>query len=480
MEKSERKKSSSPVKIAAGGVSAIIIIFFVSLFTTAAVRFHQFSEIKEAAPLSQEELFSLNDLMLSRYPENFQKIKNLPYSIPEPKLDVYAESAILIDVSNGCLLYEKNADQVIPPASMTKLFALYVVDEEVAAGNLSYDQIIPLPPESWACNMPPHSSLMFLGEGQKVTLEELLLGLSVCSGNDAAYALAYTICGNIEDFVERMNLVASDMGLTHTHFVESSGYSEKNTTTAREMAVFAREYLKRHPDSLERYHGVPSFTYPKEKNLAPGDSLLAQDFSQGLPRHITMPITQKNTNPLLGLLEGCDGLKTGYIDESGYNLSLTAKRGQTRYLSVTMKGPGRNAAEGQAGRVHDGKELMEWAFYSFADYSIEDFVHPYMLKICGASQKSLNLIPSFSEKIVTVPYIYGDSMQANLDAVQVKVSLPDYLMGAVEQGEEAGQISVILGDYVLQTIPLIADREVKKSNWFICLADKIVFIFYNT
>ena len=71
-------------------------------------------------------------------------------------------------------------------------------------------------------------------------------------------------------------------------------------------------------------------------------------------------------------------------------------------------------------------------------------------------------------------------MQANLDAVQVKVSLPDYLMGAVEQGEEAGQISVILGDYVLQTIPLIADREVKKSNWFICLADKIVFIFYNT
>ena len=133
MEKSERKKSSSPVKIAAGGVSAIIIIFFVSLFTTAAVRFHQFSEIKEAAPLSQEELFSLNDLMLSRYPENFQKIKNLPYSIPAPKLDVYAESAILIDVSNGCLLYEKNADLVIPPASMTKLFALYVVDEEVAA-----------------------------------------------------------------------------------------------------------------------------------------------------------------------------------------------------------------------------------------------------------------------------------------------------------------------------------------------------------
>ena len=108
-------------------------------------------------------------------------------------------------MDNGNIVYEKNADEIIPPASMTKLFAMYVVEEQVRKGILSYDQIIPLPEESWACNMPPRSSLMFLGEGQIVTLEELLLGLCISSGNDAAYALAYTVCGNMEDFVALMN-----------------------------------------------------------------------------------------------------------------------------------------------------------------------------------------------------------------------------------------------------------------------------------
>ncbi len=454
-------------------LSGAVLAFFLSFCITVGVRSNQFSSIIEAAPLTEEELFSLNDELAASYPSNFSLLKKLPYSIPQPSLDVYAGSAILIDVSNGNILYEKNADQVIPPASMTKLFAMYVVDEEVAAGNLSYDQIIPLPPESWACNMPPHSSLMFLGEGQRVTLEELLLGLSICSGNDAAYALAYTICGNMEDFVERMNLVASDLGLSHTHFVESSGYSEQNQTTAREMAVFAREYLKRHPDSLARFHAVPSFTYPKEHNLAAGDKLGNQDFSQGLPRHITMSITQKNTNPLLGRLEGCDGLKTGFIEESGYNLSLTAKRGNTRYLSITMRGPGASSAEGQSGRVHDGTELMNWAFYSFADYSMDQYVHPYLVKVLGSRQKAINVIPAFSDKTLTAPFISGNSMEENLANIKVSIQLPEYFSGVIVQSQVLGKITVSLDGYKLQEIPLIADRTVQKASWFVSLADKV-------
>ena len=452
--------------------AAALFILAFAIFTTS--RAISFKNTRDSIALSAQESYELNELLFSQYPSEHQVLKSLPYNIAKPELDIWAKSAILIDVSNGNILYQKNADEVIPPASMTKLFAMYVVEEEIASGRFTYDQEIPLPPESWACNMPPHSSLMFLGKGQRVTMEELLLGLSICSGNDAAYALAYTVSGTMEAFVERMNLVASDLGLTHTHFVESSGYSELNQTTAREMAEFAAIYLRRHPDSLRRFHSVLSFTYPKEKNLAPGDKLLAQDFSQGLPQKITMPITQDNTNPLLGKLEGCDGLKTGYIDESGYNLALTAVRGETRFLSVTMGGPGNNAREGQAGRVHDGTELMEWAFKNFADYSIELKVHPYLVRSFNASQKMIRLVPAFREKTFTVPYVTGNSMQENLDTVEVSVQLPDFCWGSVEQGSLQGKIVISAGGYLLQEIPLVADRSLQKGNVFTAASDKII------
>ena len=454
--------------------AAAAVFLIISFFGFTASRAVSFKKTQNARDLTSQEFASLGNYLMNQYPEKYQYLKPLPYNIGQPQLDVWAKSAILIDVSNGNVLYEKNADAIIPPASMTKLFAMYVVEEEVAAGRLSYDQVIPLPPESWACNMPPHSSLMFLGKGQRVTLEELLLGLSICSGNDAAYALAYTVCGSMDEFVERMNRAAIELGLEQTHFVESSGYSELNQTTAREMADFAAAYLLRFPSSLHRFHSVLDFTYPKAKNLAAGDKPAAQDFSQGLPQKITMPITQKNTNPLLGKLEGCDGLKTGYIDESGYNLTLTAVRGETRFLSVTMGGPGNSTKEGQAGRVHDGTELMEWAFRNFADYSLELKVHSYLIRSFNSSEKMLRLQPAWPEKTFTVPYVSGTSMKENLDTVRVEVQLPDYCWGAIEQGSIQGKIVISAGDYVLEEIPLVADRTLTHASILSTLSDRIL------
>lgn len=465
---SENENKNLNIKKILLAAFALIILSFIS-FTAA--RAFSFEKTQDAASLTSEEAFDLTQFLLSNYPEEHQTLKKLPYNIGEPQLDIWAKSAILIDVSNGNILYQKNADSIIPPASMTKLFAMYVVEEEIAAGRFSYDQLIPIPPESWACNMPPHSSLMFLGKDQRVTMEELLLGLSICSGNDAAYALAYTVSGTMEAFVERMNLVAADLGLANTHFVESSGYSEKNQTTAREMAEFAAIYLRRHPDSLHRFHSVLDFTYPKQKNLAPGDYIQSQDFTKGFPQKITMPITQANTNPLLGKLEGCDGLKTGYIDESGYNLALTAVRGETRFLSVTMGGPGNSVSEGQAGRVHDGTELMEWAFNNFADYQLELKVHPYLVRSFNASQKMIRLIPAFTEHTFTVPYVSGNTMAENLDSVRVEVQLPDYCWGAVEQGSVQGKITISAAGYILQEIPLVADRSLTSGNVLIYISD---------
>lgn len=451
----------------------LILVVFLAFFSFVGIRGIEFSNLKEAQTLSVNQKNDLDLFLKNNYSERHKIIQKLPYAISSQKIDILAESAILIDMANGNILYEKNADRIIPPASMTKLFAMYVVEEEIRAGNLSYNDIIYLPPECWACNMPPHSSLMFLGEGQIVTVEELLLGLSICSGNDAAYALAYAICGNMDDFVVKMNQIAVSLGLENTRFVESSGYSELNTTTAKEMAVFARVYIKNHPKSLEKFHSVKSFTYPKQKNLAPGDILQSQDFSQGLPRHITMSITQKNTNPLLENLLGCDGLKTGYIDESGYNLALTATRDNRRFLSVTMKGPGTNTKEGQQGRIHDGTELMEYAFKNFSDLYVADYFKPIFLKVYGATEKSINLIPAFNIEYETIPFILGESLQENLDNVKVEIEFPDYLFGNITMGTKYGEIRFVLDNYILDTIPLVADRNIEQSNVIIRLSDSI-------
>ena len=435
------------------------ILLLISFALFIAIRANQYAKLTSASVLTEDQKLLLQTEVQTRYASQYQLIKPLPYNLAARHLDVGAESAILIDASNGCILYQKKADEVIPPASMTKLFCMYVVEEEVAAGKLSYDDFIPLPPESWACNMPPHSSLMFLGEGQRVTLEELLLGLSICSGNDAAYALAYTICGNMEAFVERMNKIAVSLNLPNTWFEESSGYSENNRTTASEMAAFSRSYLLNHPDSLKRYHSVRDFTYPKEQNLAPGDVPAAQDFSQGLPKHITMPIYQKNTNPLLGKLQGADGLKTGYIDESGYNLSLTAERNGTRFISVTMRGQGTNTAEGQAGRVHDGTELMEWAFANFFDYQIPAEYKSIFVKSFFIKGMGFNLLPAWDEA-VTIPFIKGESLDQCRELVKVTSILPRHseLIKKHEAGQPLGLLIISVGDSELCRIPLVNDR----------------------
>lgn len=470
MDKEKKKSRIIKISIAAGFVFAL----FAGFFIFAGLRSVSFSKLTSALPLDLEAQAKLQLELKNRYSDQNEVLTSLPYTLPNLSIQVGADSAILIDVSNGNILFEKNADRVIPPASMTKLFAMYVVEEEVLQGRLSYSDVIPLPPECWACNMPPHSSLMFLGKGQIVTLEELLLGLSICSGNDAAYALAYAVCGSMEEFVKRMNQAAYDAGLTHTHFVESSGYSELNVTTAREMAAFCRLYILKHPDSLKKFHSVASFTYPKEKNMAPGDRYQAQDWSMGLPQSITMGITQENTNPLLGRLKGCDGLKTGYIDESGYNLALTVARDGTRFLSVTMGGKGKNTKEGQAGRVADGTEIMETAFSIFRDFDLSSMPDSYFIKLYGAKEKGLNLLAAYKPQTVCVPFVTGDSIAENLENVTVNVIMPDYLQGQITAGAEYGKIEITLGNYILQTIPLVADRTTEKAGWLTCLADAII------
>lgn len=377
----------------------------------------------------------------------------ISYAYVQPQLDIAAHCALLLDANTGSILYEKNADDLVPPASMTKLVVMSLVLQEIAEGRVSFSDVVPLPPECWARNLPSDASLMFLGEGQTVTLEELLTGMAVVSGNDAAIAVACFISGSVEEFVKRMNDEMTKLGLVYTRFVEPSGYSERNQTTAREFAAFCRNYVQRYGQVLEKFHAVREFTYPQEKNL-PVPRTSAE------VRLGTVPVKQKATNPVLDEIPGADGLKTGFINESGYNLALTVCRNGVRYLLVTMKGPGKNKAEGNYYRLKDSKEMMEWAFANMESRKIEEPVRLPAVVYQG-KENSLFLVDAYAmEKsyFLTVPKD-GEAFSYTIEEVGI-------LRAPIQAGDTFGKIVYQQGGLVIAEVPLVADRTIKQG-WII-------------
>lgn len=274
------------------------------------------------------------------YPEGIAENPELPADIGS------AGSAwLLFDAESGQILMSRDPDRVIPPASLTKLVTMAVIRSCLDEGGISLDDKVHVRPEGWAVNAPPRSSLMFLGPEQDPTWKEILLGLAVDSGNDAAVAVAMELSGSISGFARRMNDLCRNLGMVATTFVEPSGYSERNLTTPRDFCRFLDWYLRSWPENLKEYHSVPSFTYP---SAIPGKGIL-----------------QYNRNRLLKTYEGADGLKTGFIDESGYNLAFTASRGGMRLAGVVLGAPD------EAGRNREATWLMDQGFSRWEARTVE-------------------------------------------------------------------------------------------------------------
>lgn len=363
-------------------------------------------------------------------------------------LDVNARSAILVDAATGAVLFEKNADELIPPASMTKLVTMYTAFRAIQKGEISLDDEISPPSESWAINIPAGSSLMFLAPGQRLTVRELLLGMAVVSGNDAAIAVACHVSGSVPAFVERMNMEVASLGLTHTHFVEPSGLSELNVTTAREFADFARVYVASFPEALAQFHSVRELSYPLERNLPAGSK--------------ERPIEQEATNKLLGVLDGCDGLKTGFIRESGFNLSLTASRNGNRFISVSLGGPGATNAEGSLLRSKDGTLLMEWAFANFRTARPER-AHPVSVTVWKGESGAIEAIPAGSEDF-TVPADAFQSSPSGTGTASIEYDVPRAISSPVHAGDRLGTVRYSIGGFTVHEMPLVADRTVHTAG----------------
>lgn len=243
-------------------------------------------------------------------------------------LDV--RSAILLDMSTGRILYEQNADEAIPPASLTKVLSMYVTMDQVRAGKASLRDNVKVSRRAFSTG----GSRMFLKQGETLPLDELLEGMAVSSGNDASVATAEHIGGNVDGFVQMMNAKARALGMKNSVFRNPHGLPAAGQhTTARDMLLLSRAYLAQYPEAL-RYHSTRYIKHNK--------------------------VITTNKNPLLGNCEGADGLKTGWVFASGYNLISTVKRGKTRLLAVVL------GAETTQARAQEVNRLVEAGFRTVA------------------------------------------------------------------------------------------------------------------
>ena len=262
-----------------------------------------------------------------------------------PQFDTPAKVAYLYDVNSGAVLYAKNADARMPPASMAKMMTTLVAFELIDKGQLPPSKMCTVRPETWQkWHGPQAGSTMFLSPNEQVSVDNLLKGIVTLSGNDASVVLAECIAGTEQAFTDQMNALAKNIGVTNSHFGTANGWPDNGVTyvTARDLAKIAQVTIERHPKLYKAYYSLPSFTWGKTMGSG-------QD------------ITQANRDPILGRVPGADGLKTGHTDEAGYGFTGSAEQSGRRLIEVLAGMGSWNQ------RVQESTRLIQWGFAAWTD-----------------------------------------------------------------------------------------------------------------
>jgi len=295
---------------------------------------------------------------------------------------------------------------------------------------------------------------MYLAQGQTLSLRELLLGMAIFSGNDAATAAALRLAPTVDDFTRMMNTEAAAMGLGKTRFVDASGYSEENMTTARELAELCRLYLQAHPESLREYHSVREFAYPLAENVPPE--------RRDNPR----TRLRRNNNSLLGRVEGVDGLKTGYIPESGYNIALTAERNGTRFIAVILGGP--SEWGGDRKRDEDGEKVLEWAFARYKTIRPDIGELPPVRVWKGKDNYAA---------ITTEEPLDFTALVERGDQLSWETELEEPIVAPLNAGQAVGRLVLYDSSGELRRVTLVTAQNTEKGGFFKRLFDSIRLFF---
>jgi D-alanyl-D-alanine carboxypeptidase (penicillin-binding protein 5/6) len=355
-----------------------------------------------------------------------------------PQFETPAKYAYLIDLSSGAVLFEKNADARMPPASMAKMMTSDVAFELIDAKQLSLDKMCTVRPETWQkWHGPQAGSTMFLSPGEQVSVENLLHGIVTLSGNDASVVLAECISGTEQAFTGQMNALAKKIGLTNSHFGTANGWPDEGVTyvSARDLATLARYEIENHYELYKKFYSQPSFTWGK--TLGSGQA-----------------ITQANRNPILGKVPGADGLKTGHTDEAGYGFTGSAVQDGRRLIEVLA------GMESWNQRVQESTRLMEWGFKAWTAKPL----FKAGAKI-GSAQVQLG---SDGEVPLVAPRDLAVTVPAGLASgtMSMKIRYDGPLVAPIAKGQEVAQLVITTGDTPPQMVPLVAGEDVGRAGFF--------------
>ena len=355
-----------------------------------------------------------------------------------PQFDTEAKVAYLIDLSSGATLYAKNADVRMPPASMAKMMTTDVAFELIDSGKLPLSKMCTVRPETWQkWHGDAAGSTMFLSPNEQVSVENLLKGIVTLSGNDASVVLAECIAGTEQAFAEQMNALGKKIGLTNSHFGNANGWPDNGVTyvTARDLATLARYEIEHHYKLYKQFYSLPSFTWGK--TLGSGKD-----------------ITQGNRNPILGVVPGADGLKTGHTDEAGYGFTGSAEQNGRRLIEVVAGLPSWNS------RVVESKRLIEWGFGAWSAKPLFQ---------AGAKVGTAKVqLGSSSEVPLIAPRNLAVTVPAGLSSgnIQTKIRYEGPLIAPIVKGQEVAQLVITTGDTPPQIVPLVAGEDVGKAGFF--------------
>ncbi|MDF0491211.1 D-alanyl-D-alanine carboxypeptidase [Sphingomonas sp. H39-1-10] len=352
-----------------------------------------------------------------------------------PQFDTPAPVAYMEDMSSGSILYQKDADRRMPPASLAKMMTVYVAFDLIKKGELKLDQQFEMQPETWK-KWHSQGSTMFLSAGEKVSVADLLYGIVTLSGNDACVVLAEGISGTEPAFVERMNRDAEKIGLKNSHFGTSNGWPDGGVTyvTARDLATLAKATITNFPDLYKKFYSRPDFTWGK--TLGAGAA-----------------IKQENRDPLLGRVAGADGLKTGHTEEAGYGFTGSAIQNGRRLVMV-LAGLG---TYGQ--RAEESVKFMNWGFRSWQ-------AKPIAKKGKKVENAEVQLGTSNH-----VDLIAGKDLTATLPAgvaseMTLKVAYDGPIKAPIKAGQHIADLVVTAPDMPTQRLPLVAATDVAEAGFF--------------
>ena len=337
--------------------------------------------------------------------------------------EIAATSYILLDAKTGHIIVEENADEALPPASLTKIMTAYIAVEEILSGNLRLEDEVHISEKAWRME----GSKMFVGVDTQVSVEDLLRGIIIQSGNDASVAIAEHIAGSEEAFADMMNQYSEVLGLTSSFFMNSSGLDTElyyNTMSARDLSILARATITRHGQYYPIY-AEREFTYND--------------------------IRQSNRNTLLFRDRNVDGMKTGWTDAAGYCLVASAERDGMRLISVVM------GTASEEARAIQTQKLLTYGFRYFETHKLYDANQILTnVPVFSGTQNAVDL--GISEEVyITIPRGQADAMTATVDVDEI-------IRAPLDKSQIMGVVRVVLSDNILYQGDVIAMQEVERGG----------------